>query len=114
RGIIENSDTRPLSYILETAVATIPIQAIGETGRLTNVEAIGAVFVYIPDSNAVVAINVDVARAIQQRPPVVDPRKQLFLVRAAVPESGASHLHEDWSSRATFCFLERLPPADAP
>ena len=88
--IFEQSDSGRLGDVLERSVAAIAIEPVGKAGGLADVEIVEAVAIDVADRNAVVAVDVDAAGAIENRAPIIDAAQHLFAV-------GRSALRTRWA-----------------
>ena len=75
--IVQDADSRFLRHILEGSISSVTIQAIGKSSGLTNVQIVKAIVINVPNRNTVVAVDVNAACAVENRPPVVRSVQQL-------------------------------------
>ena len=81
--------------VFERSVAAVAIEAIGQARRLANIEIVEAVVVDVGDRDAVVSVDVDAARAVEHRAPVVRAMQQLRRVGRIAAERGGSDVDID-------------------
>ena len=103
-----------LSHILERAIAAIAIEPVRKTRRLADVEVFQAIAVKISHGQAVVPINVDPARSVQNRAPIINTVNHLISVRFGLPQSVCSNVNEDSPARPAQVFFARRPSNDSP
>ena len=70
-GIFQNAQSGRLGSVLERTVSAIAIEPVRQPGRLANVEIVETICVEVANRHAVVAIDVDSRRLIEQSTPVV-------------------------------------------
>src|SRR5207249_507083 len=114
RRTVKHCNPCRLAGIFEGAVAAIAVEAVGEPGGLAHVEVVPAGVINVAHSDAGVSVDVDAARCVQYRPPVVDPSKHLLLVGLDAPERLRCDVNEDGAASAALGLLDRLPLSDAP
>ncbi len=86
RGIVEDADTGFLGDVFEGAVAAIAVEAVGQSGWLTDIEIVKAVVVVVAGRDTVVAIDVDADGAIEDGSPVVSAVEELVAVRRSAAQ----------------------------
>ena len=74
-SVVQHPHAGCFGHVFEGPIAPIPVKAVGQAGRLANVEVIEPVVVNVACRDPVVSINIDPAGAVQHRTPVVCPAK---------------------------------------
>src|SRR5258708_2522912 len=113
-GGVEHTDAGFFGDVVEGAVAAIAIETIGKSRRLADVEVVETVVVNVGGGEAVVAVDVDAARAVEHGAPVVDPAQHLLAVRFGVAESLRGNVDKDRRRGAVDRFRGGLPSLGAP
>ena len=92
----------PASSVMSSnvAVAAVPVQPIGQAGRLRDVEILEAVAVRVADRHAVVPVRVARQHRVERRHPGVEGDGQLPAERLGAAERRLGDLGEDRRSRA--------------
>ena len=85
-GVVQEAEARIFREVLKGAVAAIAIEAIGQTGGLADVQIVKTVAVDVANGNAVVAVNIDAASAVERGTPVVAAIPQLLRERGSAGE----------------------------
>ena len=75
-GVFEESDAGRFGDVLEGAVAAVAIKPVGQAGGLANVEIVEPVAIDVADRDAIVAVDVDAAGAVENRAPIVGAVQQ--------------------------------------
>src|SRR4029077_7369194 len=91
----------------------VSIEPVGKAGWLAHIEIVESIIVDVSDRNSIVSINVNAARTVENRPPVVSPPKQLGRVRQIAAECGRCDVHENGSRGAASRLVQRLPTSQA-
>jgi hypothetical protein len=81
RGIVKNADAGSFSDVFECAVSPVAVKPVGKTSRLADIEVVKAVVVEIARGNSGVVVKVNGTGIIEDGSPIVDPMKQLVLIR---------------------------------
>ena len=84
-GEIKHTDPGGFGYVFKCAIAAVSIESIWETRGLTNIKIIASIVVEVANRDTVVTVNVDADCAIEIRPPVVGPVKELLSVGSRLP-----------------------------
>ena len=86
RRIFKDANAGCFRDVVERSVATVSIKPVGETGRLANVDIVEAIVIDVANSHAVVAVNVNAARAVQTGAPIVHSVNELLGIRGIVTD----------------------------
>jgi len=100
--------------ILKSAIAAIPVQPVGKTRGLADIEIIQTVVVEVSRSQSGISVNVHSGRSVQNRAPVVHTMEHLIFVGISLAESLLRYIEKNGLSRATESFLSRRPTEDSP
>ena len=114
RRAIQHAHSSGLGHIFEGSVAAIAIEPVGKSGRLADIQIVESVVIEISHRQAVVAVNVDPARSIENRAPVVDPAKHLSFVRFSLAESLRGNINENGFAGPADNFSGRFPREHSP
>ncbi len=114
RGNVEHAHAGLFRYIFKGAVAAIAIKAIGQAGRLADVQVIEAVVVVVAHCNAVVAINVDADGSVENGSPVIGAVQKLVPVGFNSCERVCSHVFESGTIGAADRLLAGSPLRGCP
>src|SRR5579863_4064868 len=79
--------------VFKRSIAAISIKPVGKTGGLANIQVVESVAVDIAYRDAVVAIDIDAARTVENGTPVIHSVLHLCSVGQVVPQ----------------CFLRNIP-----
>ena len=72
RRVVEDADARLVRDVLEGRVAAVAVQAIGQSGRLSDVQIVEAISVHIADRDALMAVRVARQDRVERRHPRVE------------------------------------------
>ena len=78
---VQHAHSGLFSHIFECPITAIAIEPVGKSRRLADIHVIQSIVVEISRRQAIVAVNVDPARPVENRAPIIDSVKQLILVR---------------------------------
>ena len=81
-----------LGHIDEGAIPAVLIKAVGQPRGLADVDVIETVAVEVAGRNAVVAIEVDSACAVEHGAPVIDAEQHLLAVRGVLAQHGGGNV----------------------
>ena len=111
RCAFENAEPGRFSDVFKGSVAAIAIKPVGQTRRLANVEIVQTIAVNIGEGNAVMTVNIDAGRAIENRPPVVCAVKYLRLVRGVSTQRRGRDVDIEGRDGFRFCLFQHLETA---
>ena len=100
RRVIEDADARCVGDVLERRVAAIAVEAIGQSGRLSDVQIVESISVRIADRDALMAVRVARQDRVERGHPRVEIDVELAPERVVATERRRRDLREDWLSRA--------------
>src|SRR6202000_705442 len=78
RGVFQQTCSGELGNVLKGPISTIAVQAIREPGGLANINVVESVAIDVTEAYAVVTVNIDAARAIQDGSPMINALQQLL------------------------------------
>ena len=90
---------------MERSVAAVSIKPVGKASGLANVKIMEPVIVDVTDGNAIVPVDVDAARHVEDSSPVVGAVKQLLGMGLLLRKHLRGDVHEDGAAerlRASF------------
>ena len=108
-GVVEHIDAGLFCHVFEGAIAAIAVEAIGQAGGLADVEVVEAVVVEIADGEAVVAVDIDAAGAIEHGSPVIGAAEQSGHDTNRLRRGRARLLHERGAGGSADGFFSGLP-----
>jgi hypothetical protein len=114
RRVIEDADARLVRDVLERRVAAIAVEAIGQSGRLSDVQIVESISVRIADRDALMAVRVACQDRVERRHPRVEIDVELPAERVVAAERRRRDLGEDRASRAADQMRLRRPSNDLP
>ena len=114
RRVIEDADARLFRDVLERRIAAIPVEAIGQSGRLSDVQIVESISVRISDRDALMAVRVAGQDRVERRHPRVEIDVELAAERVVATERRRGDLGEDWVSRAADQMRRGRPSHDLP
>ena len=114
RRVIEDADARLVRDVLERRVAAISVEAIGQSGRLSDVQIVESISVRISDRDALMAVRVARQDRVERRHPRVEIDVELAAERVVATERRRGDLREDWLSRAADQMRRGRPSNDLP
>ncbi len=113
-GVVQDAEARLVGDVFESRVAAIPVEPIGQSGRLGDVEILEAVAVHVADRDAVMPVRIARQDRVERRHPGIEVDGQLPAERVGASERRLGDLGEDRSSRAADHVRRRGPPDDLP
>ena len=100
RRVVEDADARLVRDVLERRVAAISVEAIGQSGRLRDVQIVESVAVRVADRDALMAVRVARQDRVERRHPRVEIDVELPAERVVAAERRRGDLGEDRAVRA--------------
>ena len=86
RRVVEDADARLVRDVLERRVAAISVEAIGQSGRLSDVQIVESISVRIADRDALMAVRVARQHRVERRHPRVEIDVELAAERVVAAE----------------------------
>ncbi len=113
-GVVQHADAGLFRHIFKGAITLIAVQPVRQTGRLAYVQVIKAVAIVISRGHAIVAVDVDAARPIQLRAPLIGTAQQLFTVRRSPAQRLLGDIEIGRTLRDAAFLLHCLPASQLP
>jgi len=105
---VENAHSRVFGNVCQGSIATIPVEAIGETARLADVDLVLPVSIDVADRDTVVPMDIDSRRGIETRPPVGYPVRELRIERRNPAKGISSDIAKQRRGGGCECLFDRL------
>ena len=111
---VQHPDSGGLRDILKSSITAIPVQPVGKSRGLADIEIIQTVVVEVSRSQSGISVNVHCGRAVQNRAPVVHPMEHLIFVGISLAEGLRSYIEENGLWCAAESFFSRGPTEGSP
>ena len=111
---IENVESGALSHVFKCSIAAIPVQAVGQPGRLTDIHVVETVAVEIPHCDSLVAVHVYSRSPVQHSAPVIGAAQELVLVGSKLSKCLGGDVHEKRTLGPADCLIVPSPLHHAP
>ena len=109
RGVFDDADARCFRDVLKGSVASISIEPVRNAAGLAQIEVVKSVAIDVANRNAVVAVDIDAASAVEHRAPVVRSMHELRRIGRITPERRSRDVDIARASGAAPRLIQRPP-----